>query len=117
MSKEEKEEIDLKDLAMVYESTRSIEETCLEYVEDECLGDPRPDLNSFEIAVDAIKKWSLGSFDKRKECLRANNDIEMTFQLWIAEERGRGTTKNDVMKKLDVLGEFILSEARKRLRQ
>jgi len=111
------EEVDLKHLGMVYESTKSIEETCLEYVEDECLGDPRPDLNSFEIAVDAIKKWSLGSFDKRKECLKGKNDIEMVFQLWIAEERERGATRNDIMKKLDVLGEFILSEAKKRLRK
>jgi len=62
------EEIDLKHLGNVYETTKSIEETCLEYVEDECLGDPRPDLNSFEIAVDAIKKWSLGSFDKFLIC-------------------------------------------------
>lgn len=106
-----------KDLAKIYERSKSIEETLVEYVEDELLNPVKPDLGCFEVAVEALKKFALGSFDNHEKCKRSKNDIEMAIILWVADEKGNKTSRKDLVKKLDVLGNFIIEEAKTRLRE
>jgi len=106
-----------KDLAKIYESTKSIEETLLEYVEDELLNTERPTLDHFELAVEAIKKFALGAFDNHPKCKRSKNDIEMAVILWIADEKSNEVKREDLLKRLDILCDFVIAEAKKRLRK
>lgn len=106
-----------KDLARIYERSKSIEETLVEYVEDELLNPTKPDLNNFEIAVEALKKFALGSFDNNPKCKRSSNDIEMAIILWIADEKQNKIKRSDLVKRLNILGDFIIEEAKMRLRQ
>jgi len=106
-----------KDLAKIYENTHSIEETLLEYVEDELLNPEKPNLDQFETAVESIKKFAIGCFDNHPKCKRSKNDIEMAVIIWISEEKQNNLTKSDLLKRLDILGDFVIEEARKRLRQ
>lgn len=110
-------EVDTKDLAVHYENTKSIEETLLEYVEDELLSVKKPTLDSFEMAVEALKKFALGAFDNHPKCKRSTNDIEMAVILWVADEKQNEIKREDLLKRLDILGEFMLEEVKKRLRK
>jgi len=106
-----------KDLAKIYENTHSIEETLLEYVEDELLDPNKPNLDQFETAVESIKKFALGCFDNNPKCKRSKNDIEMAVIIWVSEEKENNITKKDLVKRLDILGNFVIDEAKKRLRK
>ena len=108
---------DSKDLSKIYEKTHSIEETLIEYVEDELLDPEKPNLDQFETAVESIKKFALGCFDNHPKCKRSKNDIEMAVIIWISEEKEKNITKNDLVKRLDILGNFVIDEAKKRLIQ
>jgi len=110
-------EVDTKDLAVHYEKSKSIEETVLEYVEDELLSVKKPTLDNFEMAVEALKKFALGAFDNHPKCKRSSNDIEMAIILWIADEKQNEIKREDLLKRLDILGEFMLEEVKKRLRK
>lgn len=112
-----KEEIDTKDLAVIYEKSKSIEETALEYLEDELLSIQKPTLDSFEVAVHQLKKFALGAFDGHPKCRRSNNDMEMAVILWIADEKANEIKRDDLLKRLDILGEFMIAEIKKRLRE
>jgi len=106
-----------KDLAKIYENTHSIEETLMEYVEDELLNPEKPDLDHFETVVESIKKFAIGCFDGHPKCKRSKNDIEMAVIIWVSEEKERNIDKNDLQKRLDILGDFVIEEAKKRLRK
>jgi len=109
--------IDTKDLAVHYENTKSMEEVILEYVEDELLSTKKPTLDSFEMAFEALKKFALGAFDNHPKCKRSSNDIEMAVILWVADEKQNNVKRDDLLRKLDILGEFMLDEVKKRLRE
>lgn len=111
------EDLDSTDLSKIYEKTHSIEETLLEYVEDELLNPNKPSLNQFETAVESIKKFAIGCFDNHPKCKRSKNDIEMAVIIWISEEKSNEITKQDLLKRLDILGDFVIEEAKKRLRE
>ncbi len=111
------DKVNSKDLAVIYEKTQSIEETILEYVEDELLGLKRPTLERFEIVVDALKKFALGVYDNHPKCKRSRNDIEMAVILWVHDEKKKEIKREDLLKKLNVLGDFMIDEVKKRLRR
>lgn len=106
-----------KDLAKIYERSKSIEETMVEYVEDELLNPVKPDLGCFEVAVEALKKFALGAFDNNPKCKRSTNDIEMAVILWVADEKENKIKRSDLVKRVNILGDFIIEEAKTRLRQ
>lgn len=106
-----------QDLAVIYERSKSIEETLIEYVEDELLNPVKPDLGCFEVAVEALKKFALGAFDNHEKCRRSKNDIEMAIILWIADQKKDNVSRKDLVKRINILGDFIIEEAKTRLRQ
>jgi len=117
MSREDEDFSDSSDLAKIYEKTHSIEETLVEYIEDELLNPDKPNLKHFELVVEKFKKFAVGCYDDHPKCRRSRNDIEMAVIIWVSEEKGNNVAKSDLLKRLDTLGDFVIDEVKTRLRQ